>query len=208
MFSKSDDGQAVVLTSCSSPLARPSRRDLLKAGLIGVAAGIVTVGVSGPVLAAGRMASGGGAQRVSFRNAHTGDSFDGVYKVGGKYLPDAFDRINYVLRDFRTGEDYPIDPRCIDIISMVQQRTQRKDPLEVLSGYRSPRTNNMLRSASSSSGVARNSLHMTGQAIDFRMPGFSTARLRDISIDLRAGGVGYYARSNFVHVDTGKVRHW
>jgi uncharacterized protein YcbK (DUF882 family) len=158
-----------------------------------------------PVIAATKM-PGEGAYKVSFRNAHTGDSFNGVYRVGNKYLPEAFDRINYVLRDFRTGEDYPIDPRSIDILYLVQRKTGRNAPLEVLSGYRSPRTNNMLRNASS--GVARNSLHMTGQAIDFRMGGYSTMRLRDIAIDLRAGGVGYYPRSDFVHVDTGKVRHW
>lgn len=180
------------------------RRGLLKSGLIAAGAGIVTM-IAPPAFATMRMPESG-AYKISFRNAHTGDSFNGVYRVGNKYLPDAFDRINHVMRDFRTGEEFPIDPRALDIMYMLQQRTGQRGPFEVLSGYRSPKTNSMLRNASG--GVARNSLHMVGQAVDLRLPGYQTKRLRDVAIDLRAGGVGFYPRSNFVHVDTGKVRHW
>jgi uncharacterized protein YcbK (DUF882 family) len=158
-----------------------------------------------PAFAAMRMPESG-AFKINFRNSHTGDSFNGVYRVGNKYLPDAFDRINHVMRDFRTGEEFPIDPRALDILYMVQQRTGQRTQIDVLSGYRSPKTNLMLRNAST--GVAKNSLHMVGQAIDLRIPGFATRRVRDVAIDLRAGGVGYYPRSDFVHVDTGKIRHW
>ncbi len=147
-----------------------------------------------------------GARRISFRNSHTGEIFSGVYRVGDKYLPDAFDRINIVLRDFRSNELFPIDPRVIDIIYTVHQRTGRTDPYEVISGYRCPKTNANLRR--SSEGVAKNSLHMTGQAIDLRLPGFATREVRNIAVNLKAGGVGYYAKSNFVHMDTGDVRSW
>jgi uncharacterized protein YcbK (DUF882 family) len=147
-----------------------------------------------------------GARKVSFRNSHTGEMFSGVYRVGDKYLPDAFDRINIVLRDFRTNELFPIDPRVIDIVYTVHGMTQQSEPFEILSGYRCPKTNSMLRAGSG--GVAKNSLHMTGQAIDLRLPGFNTKRIRDLAVSLMAGGVGYYAKSNFVHMDTGDVRSW
>ena len=147
-----------------------------------------------------------GARRLAFRNAHTGESFSGVYRVGDKYLPDAFRQINTVMRDFRTNQVYPMDPRVIDIIYTVHRMTGRSTPFEILSGYRSPKTNAMLRKASS--GVAQKSLHMSGRAIDLRMEDYSTTRIRDIASNLGAGGVGYYSKSNFVHMDSGDVRTW
>lgn len=150
--------------------------------------------------------SSGGSRRLAFRNAHTGESFSGVYRVGNKYLPDAFKQINMVLRDFRTDQVYPMDPRVIDIIHAVHSRTGQHTPFEIISGYRSPKTNAMLRKTSS--GVAKKSLHMEGRAIDLRMEGYSTKRIRDIATAVGAGGVGYYARSNFVHMDSGDVRTW
>ncbi|MFN3827741.1 MAG: YcbK family protein [Micavibrio sp.] len=180
-----------------------SRREVLKAGLWGAAGTILF-----PTLAeaAAFKMPKAGSYDISFLNTHTGERFSGTYRVGNKYLPDAFEEINYVLRDFRTNEVFPIDPRVIDIIYMVHRKTGRNQALEILSGYRSPKTNAMLRNASS--GVARNSMHLSGQAIDFRMAGVSTRGLRDVAVGLKAGGVGYYARSNFVHVDTGKFRTW
>lgn len=147
-----------------------------------------------------------GARKISFRNTHTGETFSGVYRVGDKYLPDAFDRINIVLRDFRTNELFPIDPRVMDIIYSVHHMTKQAEPYEVLSGYRCPKTNAGLRSHSE--GVAKNSLHMTGQAIDVRLPGFNTKQMRNLAVSLKAGGVGYYPKSDFVHMDTGDVRTW
>jgi uncharacterized protein YcbK (DUF882 family) len=131
-----------------------------------------------------------------------------VYRVGDKYLPDSFKQINTVLRDFRTGQVYPMDPRVLDIIYTVHRMTGEQKPFQIISGYRSPKTNQMLRGGSASSGVAKKSLHMKGQAIDLRMEGFSTARLRDIAKSLQAGGVGYYSKSDFVHMDSGDVRSW
>lgn len=147
-----------------------------------------------------------GARRLVFRNTHTGESFSGVYRVGDKYLPDAFDQINTVMRDFRTDQRYPMDPRVLDIAYTVQRMCDPNKPLEIISAYRSPKTNQMLRNASS--GVAKKSLHMKGQAIDLRIKDFSTKRVRDIAKSLRAGGVGYYSKSDFVHVDTGDIRSW
>jgi len=147
-----------------------------------------------------------GTRRIAFRNTHTGESFSGVYRVGDKYLPDAFKQMNIVLRDFRTNQVYAMDPRVIDIIYTVHRMTGQRKPFDIISGYRSPKTNNMLRKTST--GVAQNSYHMKGQAIDLRMEDFSTARIRDLAKSLRAGGVGYYAKSDFVHMDSGDFRTW
>lgn len=187
----------------SAPDKSISRRDVMKTGLWAAAGTFLLPSVADA--AAVKMPKSG-SYDIDFTNCHTGERFSGTYRVGGKYLPDAFEEINYVLRDFRVDEVFPIDPRVIDIIYMVRRKTGSNKPLEILSGYRSPKTNNMLRSASA--GVARNSMHLSGQAIDFRMAGASTRGLRDIAAGFKAGGVGYYPRSNFVHVDTGKIRTW
>ena len=184
-----------------------SRRKFLGFGAIAaatVAASSIIHPASAAVFSRGERFEG--ARRISFRNSHTGEIFSGVYRVGDKYLPDAFERINIVLRDFRSNESFPIDPRVMDIIYSVHQMTKQDEPYEVLSGYRCPKTNAGLRSHSE--GVAKNSLHMTGQAIDLRLPGFDTKQIRNLAVSLKAGGVGYYAKSNFVHMDTGDVRTW
>lgn len=178
------------------------RRNILKYGMAGVIGAAIPLTLGEEAFGARNLAT----RRVSFSQYHTGESFSGVYRVGNKYLPEAFERLNYVLRDHRTSEIFPMDPRVIDIISLIQEKSERDKPLEILSGYRSPRTNAMLRGAST--GVAKNSLHMYGQAIDVRMPGYSTRKLRSHARSLRAGGVGFYAKSDFIHVDTGKVRSW
>lgn len=179
-----------------------NRRDVLQMAAGVATTGFLSCGLIKPALAI----PNGGAHRVYFRNAHTGESFNGVYRVGNKYLPEAFDQITYVLRDSRNGETFPIDPRTIDIVYVVQRMLDTNQPFHVLSGYRSPRTNAML--ARVSYGVARHSLHMTGQAIDVRMDGATSANIRDAATDLHAGGVGYYPKSNFVHMDSGSFRTW
>ena len=178
------------------------RRDVLKMGLVGALASATPLLLPSSVEAAGNA----NAWRARFKHAHTGETFDGVYRVGNKYLPEAFERMNYVLRDHRTGEVFPMDPHVIDILSMVHRKTGKREPIKIFSGYRSPKTNSGLRKTSS--GVAKNSFHMYGQALDMHMDSYSTASLRKIAKSLRAGGVGYYPRSKFVHVDTGTVRSW
>ena len=144
---------------------------------------------------------------LTFKNIHTGESFSGAYRVGDQYLLGALDKVNTVLRDFRTGDVTQMDPQLMDILYTMRKLAGAEGkPFEIISGYRSPKTNAMLRNRSS--GVAKKSYHMKGQAIDLRMPGISTARLRDIAKSLQAGGVGYYPGSDFVHVDTGNVRYW
>ena len=184
------------------------RRSFLAIGAAAVG-GLFVPALVAPAAEAANFKSGviaKGARRVSFRNTHTGESFSGIYRVGDKYLPEAFDQINVVMRDFRTNQVYPMDPRVIDIIYMVQRMSGQNRPYDIISGYRSPHTNAMLRQTSS--GVAKKSLHMEGKAIDLRIDGFSTKRIRDLATSLKAGGVGYYAKSDFVHVDCGDVRSW
>lgn len=143
---------------------------------------------------------------VHIKNAHTGERFHGVYRIGNYYVPAAFRKINRVMRDHRTGAVHPIDPELIDTVARVQKNCNCTTAVEILSGYRSPKTNAMLRRGSSA--VAKNSFHMKGQAADIRVPGSSTSKVRNSARALRVGGVGYYPKSGFVHVDTGAVRSW
>lgn len=184
-----------------SNLNRLDRRRVLGLGLAGALASIVPLGFAKPAEAAANK-----SWRVVFRHTHTGESFNGVYRVGNKYLPDVFERMNYVLRDFRTGEVFPMDPRVIDLLAIVQRKAAQKQPVDILSGYRSPKTNNRLNHETS--GVAKNSLHMYGQALDLSIKGYDSRRLQKIALNLNAGGVGYYPKSGFVHMDTGAVRSW
>lgn len=191
-----------------TPKSEINRRSFLAVGAATLG-GVLVPSIVGNAASAATFKGGmvqSGSRRLAFRNAHTGESFSGVYRVGNKYLPDAFKQINTVLRDFRTGDIYPMDPRVIDIIYSVQRMTGQSTPFEIISGYRSPKTNSMLRKTSS--GVAKKSFHMQGRAIDLRMEGFSTTRIRDLAKGMKAGGVGYYAKSNFVHLDSGDVRSW
>lgn len=192
-----------LITDATAPAAsHATRRDVLQMAVGLAATGFLSCGFVKPVLAVPNT----GAHRVYFRNNHTGESFNGVYRVGNKYLPEAFDQITHVLRDSRNDESFPIDPRTIDIMYVVQRMLGTTEPYQVLSAYRSPRTNAML--ARVSYGVARHSLHMTGQAIDVRLSEKTAQNIRDVATDLHAGGVGYYPKSNFVHIDSGAFRTW
>lgn len=138
---------------------------------------------------------------------HTGEQLRGVeYFSGGMYLPDALAEVNHHLRDWRTDEVHPIDPALLDLLYDLARATGTSRPFQVISGYRSPTTNALLRKRSS--GVAASSLHMRGKAIDIRLADVPLARLRSAAQSLRRGGVGYYPASDFVHVDTGRVRTW
>lgn len=143
---------------------------------------------------------------LAFRHMHTGERLQTAYYANGSYLPAALERIDWLLRDFRTGDSHRIDPRLLDILHAVCADCGGGGEFEIISGYRSPKTNAQLRA--SSNGVARRSLHLEGRAIDVRLCGSSTARLRDAAVALGRGGVGYYPGSDFVHLDTGRVRQW
>lgn len=143
---------------------------------------------------------------LSLVSTHTGERLSVRYFSAGRYVPDALERLYRLLRDHRTGDVSPIDPRLFDQLHALASCAGCAPRYEIISGYRSPATNARLRAASS--GVARRSLHMEGRAIDVRLPGVDCARLRDLALDMGAGGVGYYAKSDFVHLDTGRVRSW
>lgn len=176
------------------------RRSFLKTGLFVSAA----LGFWTPSLARAAMPAIG--RNVRLVNAHTGEKFAGEYWYDGKYLPDAFREIKFLMRDHRVNEQFPIDPRLMDILYVLEHRIGSTERFNVVSGYRSPQTNAMLRKKTE--GVAKNSLHMSGQAIDLRLPGTRLASLRDQAVALKSGGVGFYSSSNFVHIDTGRVRTW
>jgi len=139
-------------------------------------------------------------------NTHTGEQLAATYWAEGQYLDDEIHSLNHLLRDYRSGDVVAIDRRLFDILYTLQRQTGARGRYEVISGYRSPATNAYLRRTGS--GVAKDSLHTKGRAIDVRLNGVALSDLHRAALQLRAGGVGYYQASNFVHLDTGRVRHW
>lgn len=179
---------------------RVSRRRFLRGVLMGVPA---AVALGGPARALAGMVE---RREVSLVSLHTGERLAIEYFGAGQYKPEALAALNQLLRDHRTGDVAEIDPRLFDILHDAAVLADREPRFEVISGYRSPHTNAMLNGRSD--GVARRSLHMEGRAIDVRLVGYRTDRLRDLALGLQHGGVGYYRKSDFVHLDTGRVRTW
>jgi uncharacterized protein YcbK (DUF882 family) len=169
---------------------------------------VATLAASLPVLTVpgGLFAKLPGTRALDFVHTHTGEQLAVEYFHQGGYLPDALATINQFLRDFRTGETHPIDPQLLDLLYGLTDATGSARPFHVISGYRSPATNAALRRRSE--GVAAGSLHMKGQAVDIRLSDVPLVTLRDAALSLHRGGVGYYPASDFVHVDTGRVRQW
>ena len=168
---------------------------------------VTALAVGAPLLLHPSMAQARRRSRaLSFRHTHTGESLAVDYAVDDEYVPEALEALNRLLRDFRTGDRHPIDPHLFDLLHSIRERTGSTQPFHIISGYRSPATNTMLRQHSE--GVASGSLHMKGQAIHIRLPGVPLRQLRGAALDVRGGGVGYYPASDFVHVDTGRVRQW
>lgn len=184
---------------------RNTRRGFLKAG----AAVTAALGFWLPSLSQAAIPPQGGidsGRSIKLVNAHTNETFKGEYWYNGRYIPNAFGEIKHVMKDWRNGETFPIDPRLMDILYVLQNRIGNPNSFEIFSGYRSPKTNAMLRRETE--GVAKGSLHMTGQAIDLKLPGTNLNNVRAQAIGLKSGGVGYYPSSGFVHIDTGRVRTW
>ncbi len=147
--------------------------------------------------------------RLRFFHTHTNERIDIVYRRGDTYIPEALRRLDYYLRDWRTGEVHHYDPRLFDLLhDLLASVGEPNDEIDVICGYRTPQTNEFLRTRHAHTGVAEHSLHMQAEAIDIRLSDLSTARLRDAALALHRGGVGYYQASNFVHVDVGRVRRW
>jgi uncharacterized protein YcbK (DUF882 family) len=144
---------------------------------------------------------------LAMYNPHTGESLNLVYCENGYYVPGALQEVNYFFRDFRQNLVKPIDPRLLDLLRTIHQASDGgTKPFNLVSGYRSPQTNAML--AMEYEGVARHSMHIEGKAADINLPGRQLSILQRIALALRYGGVGYYPQSGFVHVDTGRIRHW
>jgi len=181
-----------------SPEGPGSRRGFLR-GLVGLSA----VAVVAPA----RLLAGSRGERIlSFAHTHTGERLTVPYFAEGEYLADGLVRLEHLLRDHRSGEEHVIDPGLFDLLNDLQLATGTRKPFQVISGYRSPKTNATLRRAGR--GVARRSLHMDGKAIDVRLADVRSSVLRAAALELRRGGVGYYRQSDFVHVDTGRFRTW
>jgi uncharacterized protein YcbK (DUF882 family) len=167
-----------------------------------------SLGAAVALTGAGRNAAAAAApaHRLKFYHIHTAEKLDVTYREHGELVPGALAEVSHYLRDFRTKQVHEIDVALLDTLHALYTAFDARGNFEVISGYRSPRTNAALRHVTS--GVAENSLHIQGRAIDVRLTSAKTTALRDAAIALESGGVGYYAESNFVHVDTGKVRTW
>ena len=185
-------------------MSRESLACLGRRRFVGLAAaGCAALGLS-PIGSA--QAALSGERRLSFYNLHTQEALATVFWQDGSFVPDALAEIDWHLRDFRTDEVHNMDPALIDLLHGLCRTMAYDGPIHVISGYRCPRTNAML--AAQSGGVAKNSYHLYGMAVDLRLPGLSLREVRRAALDLARGGVGFYPRSDFVHVDTGPVRRW
>ncbi len=179
-----------------------NRRQVLKGGLL------LSLACLNPVQALAGFSPVSFAERsLSMTNTHTGEHLkEVVYWEAGKYIPDALEHIDHVLRDHRTDEVHPIDPMTLDLMAAISRKVGAKSPFQIISGYRSPKSNQLLRN--SSQGVAKKSYHMQGKAVDLRLPGVPLKVVRKAALELRMGGVGYYPKSDFIHIDSGRVRSW
>ena len=182
-------------------LLHPRRRWLKHSLALGSAAALL------PLATPSAQAILAGSRDIAMSHLHTRERIATVYAVGEHFVPEALGSLDHFLRDHYNGEVGRMDPQLYELLQRVRRELGGSGPFEIISGYRSPRTNEHLR-ATRGGGVARRSLHMDGRAIDVRLPGVSLSDLRDAAVSMKAGGVGYYPRDNFVHVDTGQVRRW
>ena len=177
------------------------RRRLLTLG-----AGAALAAAAAPAASFAANLTGPTVRRVAFHNLHTGDKFDDAYFENGAYVPGALAAAMRVLRDWRNGEEHVMDPRLFDALHGIHQKLETSQPFQIISGYRSPRSNAVLHARSS--GVASNSQHSYGRASDVRIQGVDLRNLHKAALSQAAGGVGFYPTSNFVHVDVARVRQW
>lgn len=175
-----------------------TRRRMLLAGM--------ALGVANTPLGALARIPDGRNRRLGLNNARTGEELEITYRIGQRYLPSALNRVNHLLRDVLSGEVKPIDPRLLDLLYGIRKKLGTEEPYIVISGYRSPRSNQLL--ARRKSGVAKKSLHIDGMAVDLLLPGRALDAVAEAAKSFHAGGVGYYPRSNFVHLDVGRPRYW
>ena len=187
----------------------PDQRERTRRSVLLYAGGALATALTTPLLTAPALAAihyPFAARSIWLHNLHTGEHLNSVYWEDGKYVPETLRRVNWVLRDHRTEEVCRISPELVDLLAALRSKLRTREPFQVLSGYRSPSTNALL--AAMTDGVAQNSLHMHGKAIDIRVPDRSLVKVHRAAMALEAGGVGYYPRSDFVHIDVGRVRRW
>lgn len=182
------------------------RSGLTRRGLLGAFAATAMTAAPVAANAFGILRGGGDIRRIRMYSGRTGENIDTIYWIEGHYIKDALDEVNWFMRDWRNNKVKSIDSRAIDIMSAAHNLLDTSEPYMLLSGYRSPETNAMLRRRSS--GVAKNSLHLRGQAADLRLKSRSVSQMYRAAAACAAGGVGRYSRSNFVHMDCGTVRNW
>ncbi len=178
-----------------------SRRRFLTLGSIAALAGVFPGKVFGSVSELSQP-----ERSLAFYNTHTGEQLRTVYWEQGNYIGESLGAINHILRDFRTNEIKDIDTKLLDLLFAIRNKLETQQPFHIISGYRSPETNALLRAHGT--GIAEHSLHLVGQAIDIRTPGRDLRALHKTAVALKAGGVGFYPKSDFVHVDVGRVRYW
>ena len=187
-------------------MAEHSNTGFSRRALLGAFAATAVTAAPTFANAAGFLRGAGDVRRVRMYSGRTGERLDTIYWIEGQYIAEALREINSFMRDWRTGQAVNIDTRTVDIMAAAHRLMDVNEPYMLLSGYRSPQTNAMLRNQSS--GVARNSLHMRGQAADLRLSSRSVSQMAQAAAACRAGGVGRYSGSNFVHMDCGEVRSW
>ena len=179
---------------------------ITRRGVLGAFAATAVAAAPTYANALGFLRGGGDIRRLRLYNARTDEQLDSIYWIEGEYIREALAEINHVMRDWRQNEAIDIDRRTVDIMAAAHNLLDVDEPYMLLSGYRSPKTNDMLRARSG--GVARNSLHMKGQAADLRLGSRSVNQIFRAASACSAGGVGKYSSSNFVHMDCGNVRTW
>ncbi len=177
-----------------------SRREFIAAGLITVASSLI------PYKTLAAIEELYQERELSFYNVNTNESLRTVYWREGKYLPKALAEINHIFRDTRTGKVKSINTNLIDLLFALQKKLETNEPFNIISGYRTPGSNAILRKKKK--GVAKNSLHMYGKAVDLRVPDYSLKVVRRAAMGMKGGGVGYYPHSNFIHIDVGEIRYW
>ena len=183
-----------------------SRREVLGYAAVGAAGAAAAVSGPGAQAAPNYLRGLGDFRKLNLANHRTGERLNIIYFADGAYIPEAVDEVSYILRDWRRNEIKPVDTRAIDIAAAVYRKVDANEPLQIISGYRSPETNQALRRKGR--GVAKNSFHTRGMAIDLTMQSRSVSQLYRAAMDLKAGGVGRYTRAHFIHVDSGPTRSW
>jgi len=193
---------ALAMTNKSKSVREhPCRRTFLRHGLSILPAGVLLPSPAHAIINLSKH-----ERKLNLNNAHTGERIRTVFWADGHFVPEGLREIEHLLRDFRTGEVSKIDPRLLLLVDQLSRTLEASTPVQIISGYRSPKTNEALRT--SSSGVAKKSFHMKGMAIDLRIDGVELKRLNRVARNLKGGGVGFYPKSQFIHIDTGPIRYW